>query len=111
MLKLLFWLYPSDRKYGNASSVAAAVVSRLSVAVFSVYFCSGESIWTRNEIHCEVLVSYFTLSLSLTDCLGSLTSIEWLRLYFAAGDRNVRSVVFGLCKFSVYVQILSITFE
>ena len=58
----------------------------MRVQIFSVYVCSGESILSLtldpNEIYCEVLVSCFALTL--------YTELPWIRLHFAAGDKNVK---------------------
>ena len=94
LLKLLQRLYPSERKYRNASSVA--VLSRRS-SKFSVFtFVPVNrfylSQWTPNEIHhCKILVSNFTLSLSPT-CRGICSS-----------------KVFGMSPFLTFRMTLKVT--
>ena len=108
-LSCYFGFIQVDVNYRNASSVA--VLSRLSSKV-----CSGESILSLTLDpewnYCEVLVSYFTLSLSPTE-LPWIFKVNWT-FHFSAGDRNqeMREVLCSAaCKFSVYVPILSITFD
>ena len=112
LLKFLFWLYPSEREYRNASIVAvlselslAICISKFSVFTFVPVSRSYHSHWTPNRIYCEVLVSYFTRSLSPTELIA-LELIE--SLHFAAGDTVLCPAV---CKFGVYVLISSITFD